>query len=589
MRRHTHPFLLLSLLCLSSLCACSDAEPNVGVTDKNPKDADKEQVQNPNPWFKDVTADVNLKFNHHTNSVSKYFLPQMMGSGAAMIDFDSDGLYDIYLLQNAGPKSNRKNQLFRQTNSGQFVNVSENSGLDIAGHNTGVAVGDVNNDSRPDILITQYTGARLFLNQSEGAIPSFVDVTESSGIRNPLWGTSASFLDYDRDGFLDLVIVNYVDYYDDRWCSDSSSKREFCGPTAFQGRVTKLFRNLAAKNGVTPRFQDVTLASGLSVKRGAGLGVYCADFNGDQYIDIFVANDGMENHLWINRKDGTFIEQAAQRGLAYNRMSKTEGDMGVTIGDVDGDGLFDVFVTHLNTETHTLWKQRPRGIFQDVTSTFGVSQTKWRGTGFGTAMSDFDANGTLDLALVNGAVLRTKGDTPTNVPSGLAKFWHPYAERNQILTNDGNGRFTDVSPDNPAFSKQAAVSRGLVVGDFNNDGAQDMLVTRVDSPASLYYNYAKTRGSFLTITAVDPKLNRVAYGAEIVVRVGDKSFRRVVNPGYSYLCSNDPRAHFGLGKVESVDQISIAWPDGYTEKFPGVRANQFLTLERGNGEQLNAG
>jgi len=452
----------------------------------------------------------------------------------------------------------------------------------------GVAVGDINNDSKPDILVTQYTGAKLFLNQTVDGQVKFVDITKAAGIDNPLWGTSASFLDYDRDGYLDLVIVNYVNYYASRWCADSSSKQDFCGPNAFDGRVTKLFRNLGRQPDNMPKFKDVSLASGVGKKRGPGLGVFCADFNGDHYIDIFIANDGKANHLWINKKDGTFSEQAALRGISANRMSKTEADMGIAIGDVDSDGLFDVFVTHLNTETHTLWKQKPKGFFRDKTSTLGVANTHWRGTGFGTTMADFDANGTLDLAIANGAVLRTKGKTPTNHPPELEAFWHPYCQQNQILSNDGTGNFTDISLDNPDFSKQAAVSRGLLVGDFNNDGALDMVVTRVGSSARLYLNVAKKHGSYLTITAIDPKLNRIAYGAEITLTADGKSQTRIVNPAYSYVCSNDPRAHFGLGDAKTVDHIQITWPDGYVELFPSTRTNQFITLKRGEGKPIKS-
>ncbi len=575
--------LLIAFLAMNVLVACSDADSQTRSSEKDSKAFEDNQPRMA-PWFKDATESLGLAFNHRTNKLGNYFMPQMVGSGAAMIDFDSDGHYDIYLLQNAGPKSPHKNQLFRQTPSGQFVDVSTSSGLDVPGHNMGVAVGDINNDGKPDVLITQYTGAKLFLNQTVDNTPKFVDITKPAGIDNPLWGTSASFLDYDRDGFLDLAIVNYVNYYADRWCADSSSKRDYCGPNAFDGRVTKLFRNLGPQPDKTPKFKDVTLASGIGRKRGPGLGVFCADFNGDHYPDIFVANDGKPNHLWINKKDGTFSEQADLRGLAANRMSKAEADMGIAIGDVDSDGLFDVFVTHLHTETHTLWQQKPQGIFHDKTSTLGVANTHWRGTGFGTAMADFDANGTLDLVIANGAVLRTKGKIPTDIPPGLDKFWHAYCQQNQILSNDGTGHFTDISLDNPDFSKRAAVSRGLVVGDFNNDGALDMLITRVGSPARIYLNIAKSHGSFLTITAIDPKLNRIAYGAEITVTSGKKVYKRIVNPAYSYVCSNDPRAHFGLARAGKVDQIRITWPDGYIESFPGVEANQFLTLRRGSGK-----
>src|SRR5207249_1731001 len=261
------------------------------------------------------------------------------------------------------------------------------SGLDIAGYCTGVAIGDVNNDGWPDVLVTQYGGLKLFLNNGNG---TFTDVSREAGLDSVLWGMSACFVDYDRDGWLDLVVVNYVKYDVTRLCYDGQGRRDYCHPSQFPGSVANLYRNLGTeKQGgraglAAIHFEDVTEKAGLGRLPGPGLGVVCADFNGDGWPDILVANDAKPNHLWINQRDGTFKEEGVPRGIGYNAMGRAEANMGIAIGDVDGDGLFDVFVTHLTDETNTLWKQGPRGIFQDRTVGLGLASPRWRGTGFGT-------------------------------------------------------------------------------------------------------------------------------------------------------------------------------------------------------------
>lgn len=513
-------------------------------------------------------------------------MPRIVGSGAALFDFDNDEHLDILLIQNGGPKSGLTHQLFRQE-TGRFVNVSKGSGLDIDGYGMGVACGDINNDGRDDVLVTEYGRARLFVNETTDATPRFVDVSESAGIINPMWGTSTCFVDFDRNGWLDIVIVNYVNYDPSRWCADEGGQQEFCGPNSFSGRTTKLFKNLGLDESGKVRFEDVTISSGLSARPGPGLGVFCADFDGDQWPDVFIANDGKANHLWMNQRDGTFREEAITRGVGYNSMGKTEADMGIAIGDVDGNGHFDVFVTHLTTETHTLWSQGPRGLFTDRTATTGLTSVAWRGTGFGTAMADVDNDNDLDLIVANGRVRRGRGPK-LKTRSDLAEFWSPYAERDQLFLNDGTGTFEDASEDNLGLSFPATVSRGMACGDIDNDGDLDVLITRVGGPPLLLRNTNTSSGHWLNIKAIDPELNRDAYGAEVTVVIGEKRTMRWVNPGYSYLCSNDPRAHFGLGSAESVDSIEVIWPDGLVEEFPGGDVDRQIVLRRGKGSTITS-
>ncbi len=533
------------------------------------------------PWFADVTGQVGLDFVHDPGPVDgRYFMPQIVGSGGALFDCDGDGRLDVYLVNNGGP-AGRPNALFRQLEDGTFRDVSKGSGLDVAGHGMGVAVGDVDNDGRPDVLVTEYGKLRLFLNRGGGR---FEEASADAGLDSTLWGTSAAFFDYDRDGWLDLVVVNYV-AYDPGWpCVSPGGAHDYCHPSVFPGAVAKLYRNVTGASGPGPRrvrFEDVTVASGLGRIPGPGLGVTCADFDGDGWPDIFVANDAQANRLWINQHDGTFKDEAAGRGLAHDAFGRALGNMGIALGDTHGDGLFDVFVTHLPAETNTLWRQVRRGLYTDCTVATGLLQARWRATGFGTVLADFNHDGLLDLAVVNGRVVRARGAGGPGAP-----YWDAYAERNQLFAGTGPGRFRDLSPEHPVLCGTSNVARGLAVGDLDGDGAPDLLVTCAGGRARLLRNIAPERGHWLLVRVLDPALHRDAYGAEITVEAGGRKRVAWINPGQSYLCSNDPRAHFGLGPVAAVDAVQVLWPDGTLERFGGGPADRALTLRKGEGTMV---
>ncbi len=531
-------------------------------------------------WFADVTDEVGLNFVHDCGPTGTYFMPQLTGGGAALLDFNNDGRLDIYLVQNGGPESGSTNRLFRQELDGRFVDASAGSGLDTSGYGQGVAVGDVNNDGWPEVVITEYGRTRLFLNRGNG---TFSEWTEQAGLDNPLWAISAAFVDYDRDGLLDLIVVNYIEYVPNRPCSGSGGQRDFCGPSAFAGTVTRLYHNLGPLNeGNTSsvHFRDVTVESGLASMPGPGLGIASADFDGDGWPDLFVTNDGAPNRLWMNQKDGTFVEEGVLRGVAYNGMGQAEANMGVALGDVDADGFFDVFVTHLHEESHRLWKQFPRGYFQDQTAFTGLTTAAGHSTGFGTLLADFDHDGAVDLVLVNGLVKRAGNDPPAKDSSD---FWAPYRQANILYANDAQGRFHNRSNYERSLCGVPGAWRAVVSGDINGDGALDLLVTRLDGTARLLKNVAPNRGHWLMIRAWDPTLKRDAYGSEITLVAGDQRWTRWVNPCYSYGSSNDPRAHFGLGQIDRVDEIRIQWPDGLRERFTEQAANQIITIRKGEG------
>ncbi len=537
------------------------------------------------PWFVDVTDEWGLDFVHDAGELGTYSMIQQVGSGAALFDFNNDGLLDIYLLQNGGPKG-QPNRLYMQTADKKFKDVSKGSGLDIPGHNMGVAVGDVNNDGWVDVLITQYDGIKLFLNNKGDG--TFTDVTIEAGLSNPAWSTSAAFFDYDRDGWLDLIVVSYVDY-DPTWpCYGPAGQRDYCAPKTFKGRVSRLFHNISGSpsgpnKDSRVRFEDVTESSGLGKIPGPGLGVVCADFNGDGWPDIFIANDGAPNRLWINqKKNNAFKEEAVIRGIAYSGMGQAYAGMGVALGDVDGDGLFDIFVTHLTEETHTLWKQGPRGLFRDRTAEAGLTSGSWRGTGFGTLLADFDHDGALDLAIVNGRVSARAAVDDWS----LGSYWSYYGDRNQLFAGDGRGNFKDISPGNTSFSGNYNVGRGLVLGDIDGDGAPDLLVPSIGGRARIFRNVAPKKGHWLHVRAVDPSLNRDAYGAEVRVTAGNRTWTAWLNPAQSYLSSGDAGAHFGLGNVDYIEAVEVLWPNGDWEKFSGTKADQRLLLRKGKGELI---
>jgi len=526
--------------------------------------------------FKEVAEQVGLKFQHYNGMTGKFYLPEITGSGAALFDCDNDGDLDVFLVQgnvlepNTRPNGTLFGRLFRNDlNPGKtlsFTDVTQKSGIVATGYGMGAAVGDINNDGLPDLYLSNLGSNQMYLNKGDG---KFVDVTKESGTDDPRWSTSASFFDYDRDGWLDLMIVNYADFSvsNNPSCYAATTAKDYCTPRVFRAPGNRLFHNKG--NGT---FEDVTAAAGVEKEFGHGLGVVTADFNNDGWIDIYVANDGDHNQLWINQKNGRFVNDALLAGCAVNRNGQAEAGMGVDAGDFDGNGTDDIFITHLMDETNTLYVNLGEGLFEDRTREAGLGMPGRRFTGFGTFFFDYDNDGWLDLFVANGAVqllpelVRQKNPFPLGQPD-------------QLFRNTGKGSFVEIV-DEPEFSL-LEVGRGAAFGDVDNDGDTDFLVTNNNGPARLFLNQVGNRNHWLGLRLVG-KAGRDMLGAQVEIVVDDKrSLRRRVRTDGSYLSGNDPRVLVGLGAVTRVKAVRVRWPDGTVEEWKDLKINQYTILKEG--------
>ena len=512
--------------------------------------------------FRDVAETMGLRFDHFSGFSGEYFYVETFGSGAAFIDFDSDGYLDVYLVNGASladttPEPRPRNQLFRNESARSFQDVTTLSGAGHGGYGMGCSVGDVEGDGDEDLFVTNF-GPDVFLaNDGDG---HFSDVTAALGLGDGRWSTGSGFLDYDNDGDLDLFVVHYVDFsLEENVPCRQGRIRSYCAPDSYDPVPDALYRNEGR------RFRDVTREAGIS-GLGRGLGLILADLDWDGDTDVYVANDGDRNHLYENAR-GAFTEVSVDLGVSFNDDGRAEAGMGVDVGDVNGDGLQDLIVTNFSLETHTLYARQNSGEYEDATDRLGLAEPTFTPLGFGTLLLDYDNDRDLDLFVANGHVM----DAVAQVHAGQT-----YRQPNQMLMNSGGGQFQDVSHElGPGFEPFLA-SRASAVADYDNDGDLDILVTNVSAPPTLLRNDGGNRNHWLMLSlrahhhpdALDTRVTLTAAGVRQ---------RRQRRSASSYLSSHDPRLHFGLGDATHAD-LEIQWPDGTVQLLTGIPADQILRV-----------
>jgi hypothetical protein len=545
--------------------------------------------------FRDATESSGLRFHHFTGATGEYYMPEIMGAGCALLDYDRDGDLDVFLVQGmlldekktmkdakypvpAGWKPGHRLYRNELVPSGKltFTDVSEKAGVNLSSFGMGAAVGDIDNDGDLDLFVTNLGPDFLFRNNGNG---TFTEIGKQAGVDDPRWSSSAAFLDYDRDGDLDLYVANYVDFTvkSNKACYASTGERDYCTPRAYRPVPDRLFRNEG--NG---GFKDVSVDAGIASVPGPGLGVTCADFNDDGWPDIYVANDGAANLLWVNQRNGTFTENGLLAGVAFGMDGMARAGMGAAAGDFDNDGDPDLLVTNLIREGSTLFRnlsaQGRRGDFQDVSDTFNITKFSVRSTGFGVGWFDYDNDGWLDLFVANGAV--------TIIPA-LKGQPYPFEQANQLFHNEGErGGFREITSAEDPTLLLREVSRGVAFGDVDNDGDIDLLVLNNNGPASLLLNETGNKRHWLTLQLEGVKANRDGIGALVAVhRQGQKPLWRQVRADGSYLSASDSRVSFGLHTSTAIDRISIRWPGGEEESWDGIKADRQIKLRQHTGKK----
>ncbi len=519
------------------------------------------------PIFTDITTAAGISLVETIGDDDMTNIVESTGVGCGFLDHDGDGWMDIYLVNGCwlegvsdprlGPDGRKRlaaatGHLYRNRHDGTFEDVTARAGLARTGYGMGVVVADYDADGHPDIYVTNYGPNFLFHNNRDG---SFTEVAQRAGVQCPDFSVAAAFLDYDHDGRLDLFVGNYITY--DPALTPEHAQDVVRSPLLYAGQQDRLFRGNA--DGT---FTDVTRAAGLeSAPPGRAMGVAAFDYDNDGWLDIFVANDAMENYLWHNQGDGTFQNRALLAGVAFGESGDAAASMAVEVGDYDNDGLLDVLVPDM---THgCLYHNLGRGLFEDVAVRTGIAAAMNRCHGWGAALADFDLDGWLDMYVAAGNACRLEG------------------QESHLLVGDGHGRLTDVSAASPTLARKL-VSRGVARGDFDNDGDVDLLVNNLNERPLLLRNDTPRAGRhWLGLELIGAAPNRDAIGALVRVTVGERALVRPRLSGGSYLCQHDPRLHFGLGPHGQVDRIEIVWPDQTRQTLGNVPADQYLIIRQG--------
>jgi enediyne biosynthesis protein E4 len=515
-----------------------------------------------------------ITWTHVNGRSPNYYLPETTGAGCAFLDYDNDGWMDIYLV-NSGecdfytPPTKLRNALYRNNRDGTFTDVTLEAGVPGAGYGMGVAVGDYNGDGFPDLFVTGYNRSILYRNNGNG---TFTDVTEQSGIIVPGWSSSAVWFDYDNDGRLDLFVCHFTEFTkkDNQFCGNGGSgERHYCDPSIYPPAPSWLFHN----NG-DGTFTDVSRSSGVASALGKAWGVVATDTNNDGWMDLFVANDTVQNFLFVNHQ-GKFKDEGLEAGVAYSAEGRARSGMGVDSADIDQDGWQDLFVTNVDHEFYSIYHNHHDGTFDDLASTDGLGNATRTMSGWGIRFFDYDNDGNLDIFIANGHPDDQVGVSSTSVT---------YREPLLLFHNDGKTLQNISASAGPVFHEPLA-ARGLALGDFDNNGAVDVLITVNNGAPLLLRNQAVNGNHWIGIRLIGKTSNPDAIGARISWTVGQHTRTRLKTGGGSYLSSHDPRIILGLGASTKLDRLEICWPQPSTrvDTYMNVPIDRYITIMEGHG------
>jgi enediyne biosynthesis protein E4 len=525
--------------------------------------------------FEEIAESAGLCYVTSNGNTENKNQPQTMVSGVALLDYDGDGYLDVYLVGGAAIPALRKdsplywNRLFHNNHDGTFSDVTEKAGVAGKGYGSGVAVGDYDNDGRPDIFLASVTGNQLFHNNGDG---TFTDVTARAGVDGAkldgkkMWSVGAGWFDYNNDGLLDLFVVNYCKWEvnHDPYCMVKSGVRGYCHPNHYAPLHNTLYRN----NG-DGTFTDVSAETGIAQYFGKGMSVTFADYDGDGYLDAFVANDTTRNFLFHNLKGKKFEEVAVQAGVAYAPDGKALSGMGADFRDVNNDGLPDIWHTAVEREEFPLFINRGKGDFVDMTVASGLGKSADM-SGWGNGMADFDNDGWKDLFVARSNVMDNIGELNSS---------RRYPEPNSVFRNLGNGKFNDASAEAGAAFQVESAHRGVAFGDLDNDGRVDMVVSVLNGPAKLFHNISQTSNHWILLKLVGKKSNRMGIGAQLRLTAEDGSTQwNEVTTAVGYASASDSRVHFGLGHNQKIKELEIRWPSGIKQAVRDLAADQILTI-----------
>jgi len=526
--------------------------------------------------FVDVVPSAGITFRHDNAATPQKYLVETMGSGCGWIDYDQNGLLDLYLANGAEtrvykPKRPLRSALYRNNGDGTFTDVTIQAGVGAEGlFGMGIAVGDYDNDGFPDLYVLGYGRCILYHNNGDG---SFSDVTARAGVENKgRWASSAAWFDYDNDGKLDLVIANYVNWTpeSDFWCGDHGpGMRSYCHPNDYEGEPPTLYHN----NG-DGTFTDVSKPSGVGLKPGNGLGVVTFDYDNDGWQDIFIANDAVPNFLFHNNRDGTLSEVGYLAGVAVSMDGATESGMGTDAADITGSGRLDLVVGHLESQLARLYRNMGGQIFEDATLLSKIGYTTYHMSEFGLKFMDYDNDGACDLFFATGHVM-------DNIQVYNSQVSYP--EPKLMFRNTGRAIFENVSDRLGPDFQQPRVSRSAAVGDFDNDGDLDILVNHCGQPPQLLRNDGGNANHWLEILLIGTRSNRDGVGARVKVSAGTLVVYDQRKGGMSYQSAQDPRLHFGLGQNPNVDAVEILWPSGMVTKLSNLKSDQIIAVKEGEG------